>query len=151
MNPNTEYATLKSYTRNFQTCGSSIHEFVWTWPHGKGTAVINFKLLQYLTLGALHRGEEIGDIIKISFNRILILNNFPIKLKDLSQTNAFSLSSIIYRSINVHTTVLMRFRLSTLRRLKAICCDVSCTLCAFYTRLRYFITYIVHSTFSFSF
>ena len=42
---------------------------------GRGliVAVINFKLLQFYTrstLGALHRREELGDVIEISFNRI---------------------------------------------------------------------------------
>ena len=36
------------------------------------------------------------------------------------RTNAFTLSSKKLRAIRVHTTVLMRFRLSTLKRLKTI-------------------------------
>ena len=38
----------------------------------------------------------------------------------LFQKYAFSVSSSAHRSIRVHTTVLMHFRLPTLKRLKAI-------------------------------
>ena len=59
------------------------------------------------------------------------------------QNFAVSLLSKTHRSLPVHTTVLMRFRLFTLKRSKTIDiarCDVSWTLCACYkhTRLRYF-------------
>ena len=58
------------------------------------------------------------------------------------QKYAFSLSSQTHRFIRVHTTVLMRFRMSTRIKTIELHVDISWTLCARnkHTRLRYFLT-----------
>ena len=59
----------------------------------------------------------------------------PVSTLTLFQKYAFSVSSRAHRSIRVHTTVLMRFRLphtKTFENDRIAGCDVSSTLCACY-------------------